>query len=1472
MPTDYGDFRLDVEVSCAGYTPYLGKGLSFHKGDELKIYLSPDPGKPTLKSASFNGDHDYYCDIFKTAYDTFYSPLNDDTFDLEVITTAPAKVTVKYTDVKGNACSEEKNATTDNKCIVTFSKKWKQTIKPGTSVSVVIAGVETKLKLNVSRGVVDSPAQDFMGIFDTAFGSGITIKAPGNIPILSNMTLNISIPWEELLGKKLPVIPRVLLNLDGSYGLYLSGVAESPLFFDKIVKKWKSQDMKQLQQAMQNVEKTAKNKIDMIQQMMQPPGTPGFKKLFMFGTEINVGLFLCIIARYKTDNGWKADLDDYQVNIRIQVGFILTFSMQFRWYVCPSPMISLFIGVDLSLAAGFNFDILKEKSNGKTKSKFLSDVSGFTITLRIQITVGLTLDLAVVSVTLGGYAYIRIAFTVSFKKKNVDFAVYAGMGIFIEVRIVFLRLKFNYNFADIPGLHMDHGEWLLYDSSNKSSAREELPWFTHLLPAARAADEEQEPEEGGKSRAVEDYSALTPQAQPVLQNLSLEADDIHYADIDGQAYAFYIRSAQNGGKSRLTWVNMDTGKSGTFQDFLSGRDRDHYPLLSDYAFDVQVTPISQDWIDNAELVRAGNGALYRGREMVAISLLGATGFHTVSEEKDGQTYERQMPNDSRHYLFACVHDAASDSFLFDLPGLYEGTAFEGDPELHDLDQWTICRIESPGWTARNTQLSIVGVDEAPYNARVTGIPCNVNCMGGIMISALLDDAEANENCAEHTILYSMMTYYIVTLNTLTNTVWDTWSYANVDYYSYVPAAVPNGVEITQVKNRDKQPTASRSTAQRTATYYYLTTQNAAGGERRLIRSDYGNSPQAEIDQGDIVFYDVLWDRNIRNKADVFYLVREKKAADGGSGEGQSAEAAVYHLKTAEEVFSPKPTNKSHLMLDINRTDLDVTVPTDTFSLQYMGDTVYLYWMELAGGDNAAEQTTYRLRGLVFDPDTRSSTDDFVLAQFTTANREDSPVDMFLNADGMAYYTVKHGAGQNGQPAQATVYAYRHGLKAHADLRCLGAADNLVYAGSDADVYITMTNDGSANINAVDLEIVLEDKDGNVIKDGSGKDVVIETLHMNLLNPEENTRVVTTADAPSTTRGEHAIFRVEELPGEQVQDRFNIEQVTVHWNDYTMYSFSSSVSDPVVTAVESMALLPGQTAGFKTAVHIPADWSGRVFLAVRLAENQNNGLHSAILGGYGEDKERLDHSVHDIDVNHWVYAGPRGEDYLHLSITNHAENGEQLRLYAEMFLDDDHTPIYVDLPNYPEYTAVGMVQNLDMPLSALLNGRRANVANVTIRAVGVEDRLASNNEFTLYLPEEYRDLMRISLSPADQIALVGGTATFFVAAAGGREPYTYQWQEYKGSSLGWQNVPGATEDTLQVTDLTLAMTGRQFRCVVTDHGLDEATSEAAALNVVTVLPDTGDHTHLPLYLALAAAAMLPAAAVRHARKKREKKAQ
>jgi len=43
-----------------------------------------------------------------------------------------------------------------------------------------------------------------------------------------------------------------------------------------------------------------------------------------------------------------------------------------------------------------------------------------------------------------------------------------------------------------------------------------------------------------------------------------------------------------------------------------------------------------------------------------------------------------------------------------------------------------------------------------------------------------------------------------------------------------------------------------------------------------------------------------------------------------------------------------------------------------------------------------------------------------------------------------------------------------------------------------------------------------------------------------------------------------------------------------------------------------------------------------------------------------------------------------------------------------------------------------------------------------------------------------------------------------------------------------------------------------------------------LNVVSVLPPTGDHTNLPLYLTLAATALILAVSLRYARKRREQR--
>ena len=1457
-PDSDKNYTLNVEVSCDGFTPYLGKGLIFEKGEEMKIYLDVDPGKPAIKSASFNGDHKHFRDILKNSYDTFFSSLNDESFDFEVITTAPAWVRLDVTDANGKNIYW--NAETGTDCTVNFSYTWKSCIKPGTKVTVTVSdnragtnGIKTELMLNVYQGVVSAPVQDFMGIFDTFSGGGFTIKAPSGIPVLSNMTLNVTIPWEDLLGKKFPVIPRMLFNLDGSYGFYISGVGNP---FKDVVDGWKSKDAKDLNTAMHNIENQTITKIDMIKNMIYPSGAAKINVAFMFDCELTFGGFFCLVARYKTDRGWKKDMDTYQANVRIQLGVILTFSMQFRWYVIPTPLISLFVGIDLSVVVGLTLDILKERSNGVTQSQVLSQTSGVTVTLRLQITFGVNLDFGVCSVTLGGYAYIRIVINFPFSSNfnNISFAAYAGMGIFLEVHVLFFKFKASYNFADTKKLKMVNGEWEIYNSRNTLS-RDSLPWFAGLLSIAQAAEEERETDELSKSRAVEDYSALVPQAQPVLENLTIEGTDIRYVDINGQAYAFYISAAQDGGKSRLTWVNMVTGKSGTFDDFLTGQDGEHYPSLSDYAFDVQAVPLPKEWIDNADVSYkdGSNREFYQDKDMVAVSLLCTSGFHTETAETDGKTQEYQAPNDSRAYLFGCLHGPGDDSFIFVLPGKYTSA---------EKPQWTIYQMNTLDWTARNTQLSLVPQDEAFTMSYPSGAGSwKKNISGGLYISALLDDAPSQDSIAEHMVIYDIQAYYYLQEFTILGQSYPAYNlaFAQMDQSSSSLDAAASGIQARQIGLHDKKSKDDMD-AESYKTYYLLTTDGAAAGNWRLVRRD-NNTVHAVLDEGDIAFYDVLWDRNDRKKAEVFYLVREIQQRNKSDDD---AEVATWHLKTVEETFGTR-TQFGYPSLTLKRTNLDVTVPTDSFSLQYLNESVYIYWLELAGGDKAADQTTYRLRGVIFDPSARVATDDFVLAQFTTANKEDTPVDMFLSADGMAYYTVKQGgAARNGDTSQATVYAYKHGLKPHADLRAFSLAESTVYAGTDVDAYVTISNDGSANINTIDLEVVLEDEQGNVIQQG-GKDVILETLHVNLLNPAENSRKVLLDGAASTTSGEGAIYRVEELPGESVQDRFNVEEVKTYWADYVEKNDQYTVGDPVVTSLESKLLLPGQIAGFKTAVHIPADWGGEVFLAVRLAKSQNNAL-----GGYGEDKERMDQSEHDIDVTHRIYAGPQGEPYLHLTILDHAENGEQLRLYAEMYLDDDHTPVYVDLPYYPEHTSTGMTHNLDMPLSALLNGRRANVINMTVRAVGADDRLASNNDITIYVPASYRDTVRISLQPTDQTVLEGDTALFYVKAAGGREPYTYQWQENMGSGLGWRNISEATEDTLTVADVKLSMNGKQYRCVITDYGMEQVTSDSAVLNVVSALPPTGDHTNLPLYLSLAAAALLLAAALRYARKKREQR--
>ena len=1422
-PNAQGNFTVFLRVEAKGYKTFQIRNLPLRKGETQTYYLEKlpeDSATPYVVSASFDGH-----DILKSTYESYYSNQNDKKFDLEIETSMGAAVKVKYNPTSESLWATKDLPNTDESNLLTkWSYRLKATLLPGKPIRVVTSNPgnkdikeETTLHLTMVRGVFDSPLSNVGSLLVNNFAIDKSLFGSAtlgfNVPagLLPYPLTGINITGGQALEKFL--ILRGIAGLDGSFMVFAGWIPDKykTEFKDEWTKElWKKEDPADTAERMNALQEDQDAAARQAENSM-PDTAQSTSWPFLGKFKMSVSAFGMFSGKFNYTGKYPdnaTNWNNYSFTGVLAAGIQFTFGASISWKAHPLVTLTaeISLGLTVGLSGGFTSSWNEQKGKRETVGEW--NQTGITLIIRLQLTISLTLGWkGVAEITISGYGYLKFVFFVG---NDPSITIFAGFGLSIKVELIKL--------ISISLTIWDSGDYQLYpkDPGKKGEAK---PWYAPVLATAKAEDDT--PVEPPQSSMLpEDYAALVPASTVVLGDLALADPNLRFVELNGVPFVFYIAPATDSKPATLTWVNLRTGASQNIWSFDSVRSGGLNRGLHDYSFDVQVVTCLPEW---SKVLHPFYKVQDKNREIGMLAVASASGF-TETDTGNGTV---KTPNDTTIKYVIFTEDGGQLTNIMAV-GKPAGTSF---PDMKE-NTWEAFETDRP---MGNIKLGLYQKLQETAN----NIP--------VLLSYILtDDAVGQKSEIDHTLLLrSVHIFYVNIVN-------------STSQFRLLDQEEGSGDPWTQIETADDPEPFYASVQNRVPTYVLK------GNQLGRWDADKSVLPLAE---GNISFFQTLADTENLKKRTVFYLEAEhldQEAANGAEEDPQ----VLYHLKAATLDYSIDYRNMQEDIYVANL-DLDVTIPTSAFHLQNINNTQYLYWLELAPKENAGDPDIYRLRGVVFDPDAQVTSDDFVLAQFAPAQAGYTPANIFLTEESTAYYTLWNGDGEHG--GRATVYSYPFRAIPHADLTGMVAPEGVVVSGTDMDMYISVLNDGNANINTLELEVVLEDDDGNVIRNPDGTEMIIETLRADLLEPQKSQRVVYVG-GEGTDTGEQTIYRRADMPDPPIQSVFHVTRQNTTYTDYGKNKYSQKTEGaPYTQTTASKHLLPGQKTTFIASVHVPADWSNTKHVTVRLAKNQNKkagGADNAIIT-YGVDSERLNHGVHDIDIKHRLYPGPNGEDFLAIVIYDHAETEASLRLYAELYLDDAEKPDYIELPYSPEYVSSDTAQTIDLPVSALLGGRNARKARVVIRGVGIEERSLIDNEFTLYL-NNTADPLRIAVQPTDQTALEGDAAEFFIAAEGGNPPYSCQWQEYLGRDLGWRDIPGAVENVLTVENVKLSMNGRQYRCVVTDHHQDVVTSDPATLNVVTVLPPTGDNTNLPLYLTFAAGALILAAVLRYARKKRERR--
>ena len=630
----------------------------------------------------------------------------------------------------------------------------------------------------------------------------------------------------------------------------------------------------------------------------------------------------------------------------------------------------------------------------------------------------------------------------------------------------------------------------------------------------------------------------------------------------------------------------------------------------------------------------------------------------------------------------------------------------------------------------------------------------------------------------------------------------------------------NGKEIARYHVGEPTAVSAGAPEEDKMNFYVLGTNGV------LARIRNGN--RQELAKGDIVNFKVVTRiTGVNDKDTLFYLDRVK-TEEGGF---------IHRLKGV--TLSPQSPEKP-----VTVTDYDIEVNADRFDTVKFGGGIYLYWTECSTPNTNVvpdAKAEYLVRCVRYDPDTDTICDPFTLVQLG-----ESPSSVKLQDSGTGFYAVDLG-NQNGSYLRQSLTKFTYQLVMSAELQAAVPNDPCVCAGDYIDLILSVRNTGNLPLSGLNVEV----------KKGSQ---VIQTLHINCVQPQESTNEFLAADGnlAAEQKGVYTIRRVDGM-----YDALNGES----WN------ITSTNSNGVTTQrnVRTTLLMPGDTQSYKAKMLIPADWDGKVDLTAEIVQTVGAKQFGALLTENGRPlsnalvlttdatnddpvlmrlTSEMAHKIvntnsHDLMLSAQLF-NREGETYVRVSILNRSGNTKP-RSRVVPTLTSSYNGQTLFSHTFRNAMEDDYGYSMDIPLQTLTAGRRLDELDLNVSSKeNYEEFADADNHVRLSLfPKLY-----IAQQPESLNLVEKQDALFVVSADGGQRPYRYQWQKLNAEGR-WVDLPGANQNSYQLAKVTLAQSGLTLRCVVTDGAGDSVTSDSAVLSVFS-LPQTGDETQPALWMLLAVA--------------------